>query len=90
MRLLATNLLYTRYKQIIASIEDSQSDIPLVDAEGNILPPRPAEMMPSELDHIDTCAACGEIIPFTSLTRATCRNGHEWCKFPLKQGLASS
>ena len=37
-------------------------------------------MLSAEIDQLDRCAACSEVIAFTQLGQAICRAGHEWCK----------
>ena len=42
---------------------------------------RPVEVFETEIDELDRCAACSEVIGFDKLGRATCRNGHEWRRY---------
>lgn len=49
--------------------------------------PKAIEVFDNEIDQLDRCAACSEVIGFDKLGRATCRNGHEWRRSCLEGKL---
>lgn len=77
MRITVSNFLYSRFQQIITSLSEAQGENERMDLD---VPQteRPAEVFTTELDQLDRCAACSEVIGFDRLGKATCRNGHEW------------